>query len=98
MARLVRYHPAFEGDLLQAARWYDERHLSLGADFVARVRTAVDQMLADPDRRTTAEYGVRYWPVVRFPFVVFYDLTAREVLVLGVMHTSLDSAKWLASR
>jgi hypothetical protein len=55
-------------------------------------------MIADPDRRTSADYGVRYWPVERFPYVVFYDLTDSELLVLGVMHTSQESRKWLVVR
>jgi hypothetical protein len=88
----------FNSDVLNAAEWYDGRHSKLGSDFVARVRTTVDQLIADPDRRTSIDYGVRYWPVERFPYVVFYDLTESELLVLGVMHTSQDSEKWLSRR
>jgi plasmid stabilization system protein ParE len=98
MARSLRYHPLFEADVLAAAEWYDARQALLGADFVARVRKAIDQLIADPNRRTTADYGLRYWPVERFPFVVFYDLTDTDLLVLGVMHTSQESDKWLARR
>ena len=98
MARSLRYHPLFDSDVLNAAEWYDERQPNLGADFSARVRRAVDQLIADPDRRTSADYGVRYWPVERFPYVVFYDLTESEVLLLGVMHTSQESQKWLVRR
>lgn len=98
MARSLRYHPLFDSDVLNAAAWYDERQPQLGSDFVVRVERAVSQMMADPDRRTSADYGVRYWPVERFPYVVFYDLTDTELLVLGVMHTSQESRKWLAVR
>ncbi len=98
MARSLRYHPLFDSDVLNAAAWYDERQPQLGSDFVVRVERAVSKMMADPDRRTSADYGVRYWPVERFPYVVFYDLTDTELLVLGVMHTSQESRKWLAVR
>ena len=57
-----------------------------------------DQLIADPERRTPIDYGVRYWPVQRFPYVVFYDLTESEVLILGVMHTSQEPEKWLSRR
>lgn len=63
-----------------------------------RIERAVSQMMVDPDRRTSTDYGVRYWPVERFPYVVFYDLTDSELLVLGVMHTSQESRKWLDVR
>ena len=96
MARSLRYHPLFDCDVLNAAEWYDGRQPKLGWDFVARVRRAVDQLIADPERRTSIEYGVRYWPVQRFPYVVLYDLTESEVLILGVMHVSQESDKWLS--
>jgi plasmid stabilization system protein ParE len=98
MDRSLRYHPDFDSDVIAAARWYDERHVSLGSDFVVRVEKCVARLTADPERRSPVDYGVRYWPVERFPFVVFYDLTETELLVLGVMHTSQESGKWLKRR
>ncbi len=98
MAKSLRYHPLFHSDVISAATWYDGRQPDLGSDFVVRVRRAVDQLVLDPERRTPVDYGVRYWPVSRFPYVVFYDLTESEVLLLGVMHTSQDSEKWLSRR
>ena len=98
MARSLRYHPLFDSDVLDGAVWYDARQPDLGSDFVSRVRRAVDQLIADPESRSSADYGVRYWPVERFPYVVFYDLAESELLVLGVMHTSQDSGKWLSRR
>lgn len=98
MARSVRYHPLFESDVLNAADWYDRRNPDLGADFVVRIRRSVDQLVSDPERRSTAELGIRYWPVERFPYVVFYDPTELEVLAVGAMHTSQESRKWLAGR
>jgi plasmid stabilization system protein ParE len=98
MARSLRYHPLFDSDVLSAAEWYDGRQPNLGSDFVVRVRRAVDELIEAPVRRTSIEYGVRYWPVQRFPYVVFYDLTELELLILGVMHTSQESKKWLSRR
>ena len=98
MAGSVRYHPDFDSDVIAAAEWYDERQALLGSDFIARVEKAVTQLIANPERRSSVDFGVRYWPVERFPFVVFYDLTETEVLVVGVMHTSQESEKWLARR
>ena len=93
MARSVRYHPDFDSDVLAAAEWYDQRQLGLGSDFVVRVRNATLALLADPGRRTAIDYGLRYWPVERYPYVVFYDLTDAEAIVLGVMHTSQQPEK-----
>lgn len=98
MARSVRYHPGFDADVLDAAQWYDDRGADLGSDFMGRVRKATAELIADPARRTTVEYGLRYWPVARFPYVVFYDFTDTELIVLGAMHTSQQPEKWLSRR
>ena len=98
MVRSIRYHPLFDSDVLAAAKWYDARQEGLGSDFAKRVQFATSALIADPERHTSIEYGLRYWPIVRFPYVVFYDLTDVEVLVLGVMHTSQESTKWLERR
>lgn len=94
MARNIRFHPEFDSDVLAAADWYDQRQADLGTDFVTNVRKAVSELIADPVRRTLMEYGIRYWPIGRFPYVVFYDFTDTELVVLGVMHTSQESDKW----
>ncbi len=98
MGRAVRYHPLFDSDVLEAARWYDGKDEDLGADFVERVRRSVDLLIADPERRSPAEFGVRYWSVERFPYVVFYEINDFEVLILGAMHSSRESTKWLGGR
>jgi toxin ParE1/3/4 len=98
MARAIRYHPEFQSDAVQAAAWYDDRQAGLGSDFLAHVRNAVAELVQAPERRSAIDFGIRYHPLKRFPYVVFYDFTAQEVLVLGVMHTSQDAAKWRTRR
>ncbi|MFN5852142.1 MAG: type II toxin-antitoxin system RelE/ParE family toxin [Pirellulaceae bacterium] len=98
ISRSLRYHPLFEHDLLSAAEWYDERNPILGDDFLVRVRGAIEDLTTDPKRRASIDFGIRYWPVQRFPYVVFYDLFDSEILILGVMHTSQEPSKWLAQR
>jgi len=103
MGRSLRYHPlfasdVFASDVLAAAEWYDGRLPDLGADFVTRVQRAVDRVLTDPESRTPLEFGFRCLPVQRFPYVVFYALTDTELLILGVMHTSQESGRWLSER
>ena len=94
MHEFVRYHPDFDIDVLSAASWYDERSESLGADFITRTHRAVNALIDDPERRNLSDYGIRYWPVERFPYVVFYDIVGREILITGVMHTSQDAEKF----
>ena len=85
----VRYHPLFHTDVVSAANWYDRHKVGLGVKFLESVETATLKLAADPYRRSSVDYGLRYWPISRFPFVVFYDVRELEILVLGVMHTAL---------
>ncbi|MCY2935461.1 MAG: type II toxin-antitoxin system RelE/ParE family toxin [Planctomycetota bacterium] len=98
MARTLRYHPLFESDVLNAAGWYDQSGHELGADFINRVHSAVEHLILGPELQPILEIGLRYWSVDRFPFVIFYKVTEYELLIVGVMHTSRDSSKWLVDR
>lgn len=98
MPEFVRYHPDFDADVLSAADWYDERSENLGDNFVALTHRAVSDLIGDPERRNSEEYGIRYWPVERFPYVVFYDIAETEILIVGVMHTSQDAEKFRKRR
>lgn len=96
MDRHVRYHDDFDSDLINSAEWYSNRDRQLAIDFTLRVETAVNELIADPERRSAVDYGLRYWPVERFPHIVFYDFDDKELIVLGVMHTSQEPHEWIA--
>jgi hypothetical protein len=71
---------------------------NFGDDIVSRIGLAVSAIVDDPELRADAEYGIRYWPVQRFPYVVMYDITDSEVLIVGAMHTSQDAEKFRKRR
>ena len=98
MAESLRYHPDFYADVISTAEWYADRNPKLGDDVVARIYSTISEITADPKRRTDVEYGIRYWPVKRFPYVVLYDVTHSEILILGAMHTSQDADKFRKRR
>ena len=45
MGRRVRYHPLFDCDVREAARWYDQRSAGLGDAFVEVVRQGVADVI-----------------------------------------------------
>ncbi len=69
MPRITRYHPSFETDVETARRWYDDitKAAVVGYDFVECVETAVVNLIAEPESRSTVDFGIRYWPVDRYP-------------------------------
>jgi len=98
MARHPRYDPAFDLDVLAAAEWYAKASRKLAVDFTVKVEKAVEEILGDPARRSLIDFGLRYWPIERFPHIVFYDFTETEVYLIGVMHPSQRPDDWIARR
>jgi hypothetical protein len=98
MDRSVRYHPLFDCDVIEAANWYDDRSAGLGDAFAANVRAATELVIADPERFGRTDLGLRYARVERFPYLVLFDVTDSELLLLGVLHTARSIEKWRRDR
>ncbi|NQU20859.1 MAG: type II toxin-antitoxin system RelE/ParE family toxin [Candidatus Nealsonbacteria bacterium] len=94
MGRPVRYHPLFDRDVQEAARWYDQRSAGLGDAFVEVVRQRTGDVIADPERFGRSPTGCRYIRLPRFPYVLLFDLVEDELLMLGVLHTARSMEKW----
>jgi hypothetical protein len=66
----------------------------LGDAFIELVRECVSDIVADPQRFALSPSGCRYLRVKRFPYVVLFDVTENELLLLGVLHTARSIEKW----
>ena len=98
MAKRLRYHPLFDGDVREAANWYDLRSPGLGEAFIAMVRKRVNDVIADPNRYGRTPSGCRYVRLTRFPYLLLFEITEDELLLLGVLHTARSLEKWRQSR
>ncbi len=94
MARRVRYHPLFECDVREAARWYNRRSAGLGDAFVDVVRQCTADVIANPERFARSPAGCRYIRLPRFPYVLLFDLVGDELLILSALHTARSMEKW----
>jgi hypothetical protein len=90
----IRYHTLFDCDVREAAAWYDKRAPGLGDSFTTVVRQRVDDVIAHPLRFSKSDAGCHYAQIRRFPYVVLYDVTDTEILMLGVLHTARSMEKW----
>jgi hypothetical protein len=96
MDRTARFHPLFDEDVIRSAIWYETKEPGLGVDFTHRIESAILELLSDPERRSDRHYGLRYWPVERFPHLILYDLSDVEILLFGVMHPSQMPDQWVS--
>jgi len=94
MARQVEFHFLFDCDVHEAADWYQQRSAGLGDTFVEDVWRCIDDVIADPERYGTLPSGCRHKRLSKFPYVLLYDLTDEDLLLLAVVHTARSPKKW----
>lgn len=80
---------------LEAARiWYDGQRAGLGAEFVEAAVAAIGHVAQAPAAFPQVHRSIRRLLMRRFPYAIFYHLTAAEIVVLGVMHLRRDPRRW----
>lgn len=88
-----------EADITEAAIWYEEQRVGLGAEFLADIRTSVEQVVANPRRyrRLRRRPEVRRITAKRFPYRIFYVVRADTVVVFRVLHGARHEREWKGS-
>lgn len=94
MSRAVRLLPEAEGELFDAAQWYERERTGLGAAFITRVRQAFERLADHPEHHAIVHRDVRMAFVAPFPYVILYRAELDGIVVVAVFHTSRDSAAW----
>ncbi|MGH7551811.1 MAG: type II toxin-antitoxin system RelE/ParE family toxin [Longimicrobiales bacterium] len=90
----LRIHPEAEAELQQAFEFYEQQAEGLGVDFldeVERVWAAIRQL---PESGSPADEGIRRSVIRRFPFVVFYEAQADQIVVWAVAHQRRKPQYW----
>jgi toxin ParE1/3/4 len=82
------FHPEFETDLIDAARYYHGQRSALGADFLDEAELAVEEIMRSPERWPVRLGGIRRFRIERFPYIVRYRIspTGDAVQFLSILH------------
>ena len=67
----ILLRPAAASDVEQAFRWYEERRIGLGNEFLAEVQNALENLAAHPDRYPVVYRDTRRALLHRFPYGVY---------------------------
>jgi plasmid stabilization system protein ParE len=92
-ARLV-FAPEAETDIAEAYFWYENRRIGLGEEFLSSVDACVESIRRGPKKCPIVHEGYRRCLVRRFPYAVFYEISAKTVTVYAVFHTARNPEKW----
>ena len=91
--RLI-YHPDAETELIQAAKFYEERVLGLGAQFLGAAERAILLILEAPERWRIIEKNVRGYSMPRFPYAIYYRAFPDHLRILAFKHHRRHPDYW----
>jgi toxin ParE1/3/4 len=83
-------------DIEEAARWYEDQHVALGAEFAQEVSAAIDNLAGQAllFRVRYRRKNVRWTFPQRFPYRICYYVEAQTVHVFAVVHAARHDREW----
>jgi toxin ParE1/3/4 len=90
----ARFTSAAEQELREALAFYEAAEPGLGVKFLDEVESALARIVAHPLAWTSLSARTRRCRTHRFPYGVFYQVRAEEILVLSVMDLRREPKRW----
>ncbi len=90
----LEFHPEAELELIEAAVYYDKQISGLGDRFESEIRYAIDLLLDQPEIGFPADPDLRKLILTRFPFTLYYCVTADVLRIEAVAHQSRRPGYW----
>ena len=94
----LRLTPEAELDLDDAYSWYQAQALGLGANFLTAVGTCIASIRRNPEAYQLVDPTMRRALLRRFPYAVFYEMGADEIVVYAVFHCARNPHAWKRRR
>jgi len=81
-------------DVAESYNWYERCEPGLGEDYLRCVEACILTIQRHPEIYPVVLDHFRRALVRRFPYEIFYELTADAIVVYSVFHCSQDPKKW----
>ena len=91
---LIRFTPEADAELTEARRWYSHNRQDLDLEFMQCIDDVLARVVSNPHFFPVVYRNLRRAVVRRFPFAVFYEITADEVQVVSVFHSRRNPEVW----
>ena len=83
----VRYSKGAVADLIAIADYIRERNPRAAEEVERRVRASIDQLEMFPlIGQGTDDPSIRMFPIVRYPYLVFYEVAGSEIVIHHIRH------------
>jgi hypothetical protein len=90
----IEFHPEAYQEMLESARFYEERSQGLGADFLAAVEETTYRIQELPEAGAIERGGLRKRLVSGFPFSILYEPLQDNIFIVAVMHQHRRPGYW----
>jgi plasmid stabilization system protein ParE len=87
-------HPLAEAEIIETARFYEDRAPGLGENFLHDFERALAQISDAPEAGAPMGQTVRRVLLKRFPFSILYRPLENELRILAVMHHRRRPGYW----
>ena len=91
---LIRFNPEADAELTEACRWYSHNRQDLDLEFMKCIDDVLARVVSNPRFFPVVYRNLRRAVVRRFPFAVFYEITANEIEVVAVYHSRRNPEVW----
>jgi toxin ParE1/3/4 len=91
---IIRFTPEADAELAEARQWYAHQRENLDIEFMERIDDALSRIVRNPNLYPIVDRTLRRAVVRRFPFAIFYEVTADEIQVIAVFHSRRNPEKW----
>ena len=94
MIRAVSFHEAAEGELNEAADFYDLECPGLGAAFIDELQRTLETIVRFPEASPLIQERVRRKILIKFPYAVIYSLRETQIRILAIAHARRRPFYW----
>jgi toxin ParE1/3/4 len=88
------FHPEAHQEMIESARFYEEKSVGLGADFLAAVENTTRRIEQNPEAGPIERANIRKRLVSGFPFTILYEVQLDAIFLAAVMHQQRRPGYW----
>jgi hypothetical protein len=87
--------PSADGELNEAAVFYESSRRGLGSEFQEAIQEAIDRIRENPETGFLSQGRTRTLTAKRFPFGVVFKEYSDHILIVAIAHSSRREAYWI---
>lgn len=90
----ITFHPDAEGEITEAARYYEDRSPNLGSELLGEVERALNLISRDPEACQRVGRRTRRRTLWRFPYNLIYAVYPDRIRIVAFAHQKRRPFYW----